>query len=69
MSAGEGDGVDRLRVAAERLDRIAAQLAEAGTSDATAVDLAREAAQIAADAGATAAEAARAAAEPGAENA
>lgn len=61
-------GVEELNAAAERLERIAAELDDPGTADESAVDLAREAAQIAADAGATAAEAARAAAERGGEN-
>jgi hypothetical protein len=65
----DGEGVDRLHAAAERLDRIALELADPETTDAKAVELAREAAQIAADAGATAAEAARAASERGPENA
>ena len=62
-------GVEALNAAAERLERIAGELGDPATPDAAAVDLAREAAQIAADAGATAAEAARAASERGAENA
>jgi hypothetical protein len=62
------DGIARLRAAAERLDAIAAELNRDETEDATAVDLAREAAQIAAEAGTTAAEAARAAAERGSES-
>lgn len=64
MSGGV-EGVEELRSAADRLDRIAAELADAATSDARAVELAREAAQIAADAGATAAGAARQVAERG----
>jgi len=55
--------IDELRRAATRLHEIAATLADAGTGDAAAVELAQEAARIAAEAGATAAEAARAAAE------
>ena len=46
-----------------RLEAIAAELADAATGDAAAVELAQEAARIAAEAGATAADAARAAAE------
>lgn len=65
MSAGEGSG--GLSDAAERLEAIAAELDETGTSDARAVELAREAAQIAAEAGGAVAEAARRAAESGAE--
>jgi hypothetical protein len=61
----EGGGPERLHAAAERLERIAAELDDPATADAAAVELAREAAQIAADAGATVAEAARAAAETG----
>lgn len=57
--------IAKLRAASERLEQIAAELDDAGTADAAAVELAREAAQIAADVGATAAEAARAAAESG----
>jgi hypothetical protein len=62
------DGIGDLNEAADRLGRIAAELADPETSDAAAVTLAQEAAKIAADAGATAAEAARVAAERGAEN-
>lgn len=62
------DSIADLDEAADRLGRIAAELADPGTSDAAAVTLAQEAAKIAANAGATAAEAARAAAERGAEN-
>lgn len=61
----ETGGVEELRAAAERLERIAAGLASSETTDSDAVDLAREAAEIAAEAGTTAAEAARAAAERG----
>jgi hypothetical protein len=53
--------------AAQRLREIAELLASEDTDDAAAVELAREAAQIAADVGAAAADAARAAAgsDPG----
>jgi hypothetical protein len=61
------DGIQKLRAAAERLDEIAAALGRDDTDDATAVELAREAAQTAAEAGTTAADAARAAAERGSE--
>ena len=61
----ERGGVDELRAAAERLERIAAKLGSPETADSEAVELAREAAEIAAEAGTTAAEAARAAAERG----
>lgn len=64
----DGDGVDRLHAAAERLDQIALELSDPATTDTVAVGLAREAAQIAAEAGTTAAEAARAASERGPEN-
>jgi hypothetical protein len=60
VSSAEHEG--RLREAAARLDEIAAGLASEETEDAAAVELAQEAAQIAADVGAVAAEAARAAA-------
>lgn len=60
-------GVSQLNAAAERLERIAAELDDPATADAAAVALAKEAAQIAAEAGATAADAARAAAESGGE--
>lgn len=63
------DGIERLELAAARLDSIAAELADPKLADAAAVELAREAAQIAADAGAIAADAARAAAERGSESA
>lgn len=53
----------RLSEAAGRLDEIAALLAGEETDDAAAVELAQEAAQIAADVGVVAAEAARAASE------
>ncbi len=62
------DGISDLNGAAERLGRIATELADPETTDAVAVTLAQEAAKIAADAGAVAAEAARAAAERGLEN-
>ena len=65
MSAEGAAG--RLGDAAERLERIAAELDDEGTADARAVELAREAAQIAAEAGGTVAEAARHAAEQGGE--
>lgn len=61
----EGGGVEALRTASERLEHIAAELADPATADARAVELAREAAQIAGDAGSTVAEAAREAAERG----
>jgi hypothetical protein len=61
------DAAGRLGEAADRLERIAAELGDAETPDARAVELAREAAQIAADAGGAVAEAARAAAETGGE--
>jgi hypothetical protein len=61
----EDAGVQQLRDAAQRLERIAEQLGSPETADSAAVELAREAAQIAAEAGATAADAARAAAERG----
>jgi hypothetical protein len=56
-----------LEQAARRLEEISELLASEETEDATAVELAREAAQIAADVGAVAAEAARTAAggDPG----
>jgi hypothetical protein len=60
-----GAGPEQLHAAAERLERIAVELDDPATTDAAAVELAREAAQIAADAGATVAAAARAAAETG----
>lgn len=53
----------QLSEAARRLDEISSLLAAEDTDDARAVELAREAAQIAADVGAVAAEAARAASE------
>lgn len=56
-------GVEALRSASERLERIAAELSDPQTADARAVELAREAAQIAGEAGGTVAEAAREAAE------
>jgi hypothetical protein len=62
------DGIADLNEAADRLGRIAAELADPETTDAAAVMLAQEAAKIAADAGAVAADAARAAAERGVEN-
>lgn len=62
--AGPGEG---LSDAAERLEAIAAELDESTTPDARAVELAREAAQIAAEAGGAVAEAARRAAETGGE--
>jgi hypothetical protein len=58
----------RLREAASRLDEISALLASGETDDSAAVELAREAAQIAADAGALAAEAARAVAAEGSDS-
>lgn len=64
---GDGDGIDRLEHATARLEAIAAELEGADLADAATVELAREAAEIAADVGAVAAEAARAAAERGAE--
>lgn len=56
-----------LKKAARRLEEISELLASEETEDATAVELAREAAQIAADVGGVAAEAARTAAggDPG----
>jgi hypothetical protein len=57
----------RLHDAAERLEAIAAELDDPATADARAVELAREAAQIAAEAGGAVAEAAREAAETGGE--
>ncbi len=60
--------MEALRSAAERLERIAAELGDPATSDERAIELAREAAQIAGDAGATAADAARDAAERGGED-
>jgi hypothetical protein len=63
-----GPGIDALREAAKRLERIAADLADPATGDGDAVALAQEAARIAGEAGSTAAEAARAAAERGAES-
>ena len=67
MSA-EGRGITELNEAAARLARIAAELADPQTTDAAALELAQEAARIAADAGTTAAEAARVAAERGSES-
>ena len=61
------DPATSLGAAAERLDRIAAELDDEATTDARAVELAREAAQIAAEAGGAVADAARAAAESGGE--
>ena len=66
--SAEGRGITELNEAAARLDRIAAELADPATTDAAAVELAQEAARIAADAGTTAAEAARVAAERGSES-
>lgn len=54
---------EQLCAAATRLDEIAGLLAAEDTDDARAVELAQEAAQIAADVGALAAEAARAASQ------
>jgi hypothetical protein len=56
------DGTE-LRRASARLEAIAAELGDEATDDATAVELAKEAARIAGEAGTAAAEAARAAAE------
>ncbi len=56
-----------LAAAAERLEAIAAELDEPTTADARAVELAREAAQIAAEAGGTVADAVREASEAGGE--
>ena len=67
MSADPGGSIRALDAAAERLAAIATELDDPETGDPRAVELAREAAQIAADAGANAAEASRAAAERGAE--
>lgn len=53
----------QLSEAARRLDEISSLLAAEDTDDARAVELAREAAQIAADVGAVAAEAAQAASQ------
>ncbi|MEZ5062722.1 MAG: hypothetical protein R2700_14605 [Solirubrobacterales bacterium] len=63
------DEHDRLERAATRLQEISVQLGDEGLSDADAVELAREAAQIAADAGTLASDAARAAAQRGNESA
>jgi hypothetical protein len=65
MSAG--GAANRLHDAAERLEAIAAELDESATGDARAVELAREAAELAAAAGGTVADAAREAAETGGE--
>jgi hypothetical protein len=55
----------RLEAAAARLEEISRALASPETDDATAVGLAREAAEIAAEVGTVAAEAAREASESG----
>jgi hypothetical protein len=59
------DPRERLRSVTARLDEISATLATEETDDSTAVELAREAAQLAGEVGGLAAEAARAAAERG----
>jgi hypothetical protein len=56
---------DVLEAAAARLEEISRSLASPETDDATAVALAREAAEIAAEVGTVAAEAARVASESG----
>jgi hypothetical protein len=66
MSAG--GAAQRLSEAADRLARIAAELDDPETGDARAVELAREAAQLAAEAGGAVAEAAREASEAGGES-
>lgn len=61
-------GISALEDAAARLEQIAAELADPETGDAAAVELAQEAARIAAEAGTTAAAAAREASERGSES-
>jgi hypothetical protein len=62
-----GAAARRLGETADRLERIAAELDDPETGDARAVELAREAAQLAAEAGGAVAEAAREASEAGGE--